>query len=233
MPIVAEEDVQSLLKADSAGLLIAVTKTVNECLAEATKYGIQNPKRSLGASQILEAISRCNATGGPTGRHWVLDPVDGTLGFVRGDQYAVALALIEEGKVVIGVLGCPNYPMKKEWLNHHHRQYQNMSKSSSPSSDTWQKGCVMYAQRGSGKAWMQPLIHGDKKLEWPNSARKIQVSSIDDPTLATFCEPVEKANSNHSFTAGVAHSMGVKCVMFLFTVPAYLEFFNYFSHLDC
>lgn len=206
--IVAEEDVHTLSKSDSVGLLTAVVNTVNECLAEAPKYGLQSPKEALGTSQILEAISRCNSTGGRNGRHWVLDPVDGTLGFVRGDQYAVALALIEEGKVVIGVLGCPNYPRKKEWLNHH-QSYKSMPKMSD-TSDTWEKGCVLYAQRGSGEAWMQPLIHGNKKHTWSNSAQRVQVSAIDDPALATFCEPVEKANTNHSFTAGVAHSMGLK-----------------------
>ncbi|KAK6230491.1 hypothetical protein QUC31_002009 [Theobroma cacao] len=207
--IVAEEDVQTLSKSDAAVLLAAVVNTVNECLAEAPKYGLQCPKDALGTSKILEAISRCNSTGGPTGRHWVLDPVDGTLGFVRGDQYAVALALIEEGKLVLGVLGCPNYPMKKELLNYNHQRHQTMPKSLPP-SDIWEKGCVMYARRGSGQAWMQPLIHGDTKFEWPNSARLMQVSPVDDPSLATFCEPVEKANSNHSFTAGLANSMGLK-----------------------
>ncbi|KAK6229507.1 Inositol monophosphatase-like - like 9 [Theobroma cacao] len=207
--IVAEEDVQTLSKSDAADLLAAVVNTVNECLAEAPKYGLQCPKDALGTSKILEAISRCNSTGGPTGRHWVLDPVDGTLGFVRGDQYAVALALIEEGKLVLGVLGCPNYPMKKELLNYNHQRHQTMPKSLPP-SDIWEKGCVMYARRGSGQAWMQPLIHGDTKFELPNSARLIQVSPVDDPSLATFCEPVEKANSNHSFTAGLANSMGLK-----------------------
>ncbi|KAJ8754690.1 hypothetical protein K2173_010781 [Erythroxylum novogranatense] len=206
--IVAEEDVQTLSKADSADLLRSVTNTVNECLQEAPKYGLQKPKKTLEASEILKAISQCNSTGGPTGRHWILDPVDGTLGFVRGDQYAVALSLIQEGKVVLGVLGCPNYPMKKEWLNH---QYSlSMSLLSTPASDMREGGCVMYAQRGSGKAWMQPLKNGGMKLQWLQSAKEIQVSSIDDPALATFCEPVEIANSNHSFAAGVAHSMGLK-----------------------
>jgi len=40
--------------------------------------------------------------------YWTLDPIDGTKGFLRGEQYAVALGLIENGKVVLGVLGCPN-----------------------------------------------------------------------------------------------------------------------------
>lgn len=206
--IVAEEDVQTLSTPDSRSLLSAVVKTVNECLTEAPKYGLQSPAGELGTCEILEAISRCNSTGGPTGRHWVLDPVDGTLGFVRGDQYAVALALIENGKVVLGVLGCPNYPLKKECLHYHYKV--SAPKLSQPCSDTLEKGCVIYAKRSCSGAWMQPLVHGDKKLEWPNSASLIQVSSIDDPALATFCEPVEKRNSNHSFTAGLAYSVGLR-----------------------
>ncbi|KAL6205665.1 hypothetical protein ACLB2K_022920 [Fragaria x ananassa] len=208
--IIAEEDVQALSEADSVGLLQAVVNTVNECLAGAPKYGLKSPSEALTTSQILEAISQCNSVGGPKGRHWVLDPVDGTLGFVRGDQYAVALALIEDGKVVIGVLGCPNYPMKKELLNYHYQYHEAMSKSSPPSPDIWERGCVMYARKDSGHAWMQPHIHGDKKFEWPNSAKLIRVSSIDDPALATSCEPVERANSNHSFTEGLAHSVGLR-----------------------
>ncbi|KAK0601931.1 hypothetical protein LWI29_028878 [Acer saccharum] len=208
--IVAEEDVQTLSKADSEGLLAAVVNTVNECLAEAPKYGLQSPNRPLATSQILEAISRCNSSGGPSGRHWVLDPVDGTLGFVRGDQYAVALALIEDGKVVIGVLGCPNYPLKKELLSYPHKHNQVTSNPSLSNAETWDKGCVLYARRGSGVAWMQPLVHGEENLQWPNSASQILVSPIVDPALATVCEPVERANSNHSFTAGLAHTMGLR-----------------------
>lgn len=208
--IVAEEDVQSL--ADSEGLLAAVVNSVNECLAEAPRFGLKSPKRPLTTSQILEAISRCNSSGGPSGRHWVLDPVDGTLGFIRGDQYAVALALIDEGKVVIGVLGCPNYPMKKELLSYPHKHDQDMMKQTATSGETGGIGRVLYAKRGSGEAWVQPLIHGVEKLQWPNSARKIRVSSIVDPALATVCEPVERGNSNHSLTAGVAHNMGLRFV---------------------
>lgn len=208
--IVAEEDVQTLSKKDSAGLLESVVSTVNECLAEAPKYGLQGPQKALGSLDVLESIRRCNSTGGAKGRYWVLDPVDGTLGFVRGDQYAIALALIENGQVILGVLGCPNYPMRKQWLNYHQRYYRLMSKLSPPSPGSWDKGCVLYAQSGSSEAWMQPLVHDYGQLELHSCARPIRVSSVDDPALATFCEPVEKANSSHSFTAGLAESVGMR-----------------------
>ncbi|KAI3769240.1 hypothetical protein L6452_00341 [Arctium lappa] len=200
--IVAEEDAQTLSDANAKNLLASVVATVNESLAMAPRFGLKSPATPLGASEVLDAISWCNSTGGPVGRHWVLDPVDGTLGFVRGDQYAVALALIENGQVMIGVLGCPNYSSKKKLVNN--------SSVSKLSSDLWQEGCVMYTRKGSGQAWMQPLVHGDGILEWPNSASVIRVSSIDNPAMATFCEPVEKANSNHSYTAGLAYSLGLR-----------------------
>lgn len=209
MSIVAEEDIETISKDESAGLLEAVVNTVNESLAFASKYGLQSPEATLGTSEVLEAIARCNSTGGPRGRYWVLDPVDGTLGFVRGDQYAVALALIEDGKVVLGVLGCPNYPVKTEWLNYQHQQ-TTPTQPSLTTPGTGGKGCVLYARRGSGEAWSQSLVDGEEMLEWPNTARLIRVSSIDDPALATLCEPVERANSNHSFTAGLAHSVGLR-----------------------
>ncbi|XP_047078407.1 PAP-specific phosphatase HAL2-like [Lolium rigidum] len=207
--IVAEEDDKTLSSSDGTALLESVVAAVNGCLVEAPKYGLRSPEKDLRAHDVLQAIRKCSSTGGPKGRFWVLDPVDGTLGFVRGDQYAIALALIEDGEVVLGVLGCPNYPMKKEWLNYHQRYYRLMSKVAPPTSGSWNKGCVMYAHKGCGQAWMQPLVHDFGMLNWHNS-REIQVSSVSDPVSATFCEPVEKANSSHSFTAGLAHSVGLR-----------------------
>lgn len=209
--IVAEEDTESLSKADATTLLSSVVETVNNSLSSISAFGITPPVTSLETNEVLEAISRCNSTGGPTGRFWVLDPVDGTLGFVRGDQYAIALALVENGEVVLGVLGCPNYPVNKEWLNYQNGYRKILSSLTKSSSESWDsKGCVLYAKKGSRKAWMQPLLNGDKTFMWPNSARPVKVSTIDNPVLATFCEPVEKANSSHSFTQGLAHTVGLR-----------------------
>ncbi|MDO4583110.1 MAG: inositol monophosphatase family protein [Planctomycetia bacterium] len=44
-----------------------------------------------------------------TSRFWTLDPIDGTKGFLRREQYATALALVEENRVTMGFLGLPNY----------------------------------------------------------------------------------------------------------------------------
>ena len=65
---------------------------------------------TVSRAQVLDAID----LGGTEPPHdslhgfWTLDPIDGTKGFLRGGQYAVALAYIENASPVIGVLGCPN-----------------------------------------------------------------------------------------------------------------------------
>jgi 3'-phosphoadenosine 5'-phosphosulfate (PAPS) 3'-phosphatase len=63
---------------------------------------------------LCHAVPCCaelgQSPGGAEGRHWVLDPIDGTRGFVGMRQYAVCLGMLQEGEVVLGVLGCPNLP---------------------------------------------------------------------------------------------------------------------------
>jgi 3'(2'), 5'-bisphosphate nucleotidase len=67
-------------------------------------------------SKISEILNRENlfqsidlGGGQPTNQtFWTLDPVDGTKGFLRGEQFAIALALIVQGEVKLGILGCPN-----------------------------------------------------------------------------------------------------------------------------
>jgi 3'(2'), 5'-bisphosphate nucleotidase len=98
-PLVGEEDAADLRSEANSELRAKVIHAVS----------IVDPE--LGETQILDAIDRGSYTGGAKGRHWTLDPIDGTKGFLRNEQYAVALALIEDGQVVLGVLGCPNWPI--------------------------------------------------------------------------------------------------------------------------
>lgn len=61
----------------------------------------------FSAEKLLKTLNGGQAKVGPKGRFWILDPIDGTKGFIRGDHYCHALALIVDGKVVFGMLGCP------------------------------------------------------------------------------------------------------------------------------
>lgn len=49
---------------------------MNETLAS-NELGITSP---LSQEDVLAAIDSGRSNGGPSGRHWVLDPIDGTKG---------------------------------------------------------------------------------------------------------------------------------------------------------
>jgi 3'(2'), 5'-bisphosphate nucleotidase len=97
--VVGEENAAALREGAQAALRAAVVERVGEALG-----GDPDAERILGWIDLGAA----EASGA---RFWTLDPIDGTKGFLRGAQYAVVLALIEEGEVVLGVLGCPNLPV--------------------------------------------------------------------------------------------------------------------------
>lgn len=60
----------------------------------------------FSADDLFRAI---DLGGGDSGGTFVtLDPIDGTKGFLRGEQFAVAAAVIQDGRPEMGVLGCPN-----------------------------------------------------------------------------------------------------------------------------
>jgi len=94
--VVGEEDSEELRSDENT-----------ELRAEVVRRASKGLNQTLREAAVLDHIDRGN--GDPCAeRYWTLDPIDGTKGFLRGEQYAVALALIESGEVVFGALGCPN-----------------------------------------------------------------------------------------------------------------------------
>jgi 3'(2'), 5'-bisphosphate nucleotidase len=100
-PVVGEEDAAALRSGEQSKFAGQVTDAVNVALKEAGR-----PEATT--EQVLDWIDRGGAAGGAGGRFWTVDPIDGTKGFLRGGQYAVAVALIEEGVPTVGALSCPN-----------------------------------------------------------------------------------------------------------------------------
>lgn len=56
-------------------------------------------------------VDRCLNRRGRTSHvgFWTIDPIDGTSGYIRGGQYAIAVAYIECGVPVLGLLACPRF----------------------------------------------------------------------------------------------------------------------------
>lgn len=93
-PLVGEEDSAELRQPAGRNTLEQVAQFVSSYTPQATP------------ENVCSWID--HGAGEPADQFWTLDPIDGTKGFLRGNQYAVALALIVNGQVQIGVLGCPN-----------------------------------------------------------------------------------------------------------------------------
>ena len=116
-------------------------------------------------------------------RFWTLDPVDGTKGFLRNDQYAISLALIENGRIVLGILGCPNLPLHSDAAD-------------------GPRGVLAWALAGQG-SWMQPLDAPETE------PIRLSISDTDEPSRARFCESVESGHSSHDWSAQIAAALNI------------------------
>ncbi|RPD62605.1 3',5'-bisphosphate nucleotidase [Lentinus tigrinus ALCF2SS1-7] len=187
-PIVGEEDAADLRVESGTALRERIIQLASETLTaelvpgEKEEWGL-GPKNGRTTEQLLDAIDRGNYQGGKTGRMWTLDPIDGTKGFLRGEQYAVCLALIVDSRVELGVIGCPNLPVS----------------ASEPSGP---RGCIFVAVRGQG-AYQLPL---DDPLS--STGTKIAIPTFTPETL-NFLESVEKAHAKLSFNDRVGQILGV------------------------
>lgn len=100
---VGEED-STALRED-----VALRNRVYELVNRAKSHGFDGLAGPDSEEDMLRMIDLGGSgKGGCEGRFWVMDPVDGTATFLRGEQYAVSLALIEDGRQILGVLACPN-----------------------------------------------------------------------------------------------------------------------------
>ncbi len=165
-PIIGEES-SSLLR--SPGM--------TEHLAQVTNY-VQTQVTGATPEAVTDWIDRGN--GKVEARYWTLDPIDGTKGYIRGDQYAIALALVEDGEVKLGVLGCP-------------------ALAADTTQSASERGAIFVAVRGQG-ATMIPLGGG--------APQPIQVNSTDDRFLRLI-ESVESRHGNLAMQEAVAQAVGL------------------------
>lgn len=164
--LVAEENSQLLQREGGATSL----KLVTEFLSEA---GLPADPKS-----VCQWIDQGSST--PAERYWTLDPVDGTKGFLRQEQYATALAHIEAGQVRIGVLACPNLPF--------------------PGNPSTRLGSLFVAVQGHG-SWA-------RSLQGSTGFQSLRVSALSDPAQARLVRSVEAGHTNTTLFEQVLHQLG-------------------------
>ena len=166
-PIIAEETAAMLRTADGEKALEAVSQYVRQLRPDAA------------TGDILDWIDYGNQKQ-HVPRYWTLDPIDGTKGFLRGDQYAVALALIVDGAVQVAAVACPNLTL---------RAYPGT------------KGVIAMAVRGQGTT-----LH---RLADAEVLGEASVTDVVDPGEARFSESVESGHTSHSRSAVISRMLGI------------------------
>jgi 3'(2'), 5'-bisphosphate nucleotidase len=165
--IVAEEDSKELRRPDRSRILERVTDYVNAFIPNSSSEEVCS-WIDFGSNSV-------------TDRFWALDPIDGTKGFLRGDQYAIALALIERGRVKLGILACPNL-----YGDIHH--------------PFGEKGCLFLALKGNGSIQMD---------RWGVNKRPIFVSKVTSPSEAVITESVEPDHADHLTHQRLAQKLNI------------------------
>lgn len=191
--IVAEEEAAQLRSEpqlrDQIWDLVKTTQ-LDDAAAEASLGG-----GIASAESMMDIIDQGNSKGGAAGRIWAIDPIDGTKGFLRGGQYAVCLALMVDGDVKVGVLGCPNLPVDDK--------APLAADIGSNANDDTGYGVIFSAVLGQG-ATSRPLRTGAIASGGP-----ISMKPVTDLSAATFCESVEAGHSAHDDQAQIAAKLGI------------------------
>lgn len=167
--LVAEEDC-STLKSEPG----------QTTLGQVTHY-VKSRVESADPDLVCKWIDHNRADGGQ--RFWTLDPIDGTKGFLRGDQYVVALALVVDGQVQLAGLGCPN-----------------LEKANTPRMGG--EGTLLVAVRKNG-AWCTGLKR-------QSGLQHLRVSGIKDPSQARIVRSFESGHTNVNQIDAFAQALGVQ-----------------------
>jgi len=164
--MVGEEDATRLREDES--VRNEVVEAVRRVLPDATP------------ESVIDAIDSGDHAGGATGSFWTLDPIDGTKGFLRGGQFALALALIVDGRVEMGLMGCPHWGVAAD-----------------PSGGSVRvPGTICRAIRGRG-------AHAWRIGDSPGDAGELRVAEWTDDRPIRTCESVESAHSSHDASARI------------------------------
>ncbi|KAL5498380.1 MET22 [Sanghuangporus vaninii] len=183
--VVGEEDSSDLRLETNTDLRNRVVELANQALTDDLTLGdnVQwgfGPGSERTSGELMNAIDRGNHQGGKVGRLWTLDPIDGTKGFLRGEQYAVCLAFLVDSKVQVGVIGCPNLPVVAR-------------------NPDGRRGCLFIAVRGQGVE--------QRSLDNSNPQR-LAIPKFKDADL-NFLESVDPGHSSHGFNERVARILNV------------------------
>ena len=144
-------------------------------------------------------------------RVWVLDPVDGTKGFMRNQHYCVALGLLVHGSAKLSVMGCPNLNAFRvlEGKSYDNKDIGFLDRLQIPVKEgdglglglgsdlpAAESGSLYFAVSGQGafvRSLSMPL----------GAAFEVRVSGKREVRAATLCESYEASHGNREVSSKV------------------------------
>lgn len=99
--VVAEESGRQFLTLVTPDQRTEIVKLVGDILGE-----------TVTESQMVAWLDQGH--GVESERVWMIDPIDGTKGFLSGRRYAIAIGAAVGSRMAAGVMGCPNYPTEDD-----------------------------------------------------------------------------------------------------------------------
>ncbi|MEO0512030.1 MAG: 3'(2'),5'-bisphosphate nucleotidase [Planctomycetota bacterium] len=170
--MVAEEDSGFLRQPGHEAHLDAAVEAAREALPDIDRDAFL---QEIDMGSEIESAHGVAASSAGAGGFWTLDPIDGTKGFLRGQQYAIALAYVENGEPVVAAMACPNLPHD----------------FARPFDEPDPVGCVYEAIRGDGAALYRADTRESITIRRPDHAEGEPVR---------VCASVEAAHTNLSDT---------------------------------
>jgi len=189
--MISEEDASMLEDPANASVLELVVAAANTGLEGA---------RELSQAEVLDCLVSANGVAGPGQGTWILDPIDGTKGFLRGTQHQYAIGLGHmggSGELDLGVIVCPNLPQAPVVAD--------------PSAYEGPRGIILVGIPGVG-CWEFPLpdevaasaaaaanlvTEGPPQSILPGG-KPARASWRVGPSSWRVCESFESAHSSHS-----------------------------------
>ncbi len=182
----AARSVAMLGEEDARALAEPANHALRESVCAAVGFALD--RASVSANEVMDAIAsaHCNESALGT-RFFTLDPVDGTKGFLRGGQYAIALALIEDGTPTLATLACPHLPPTR------------LASGDSIAVDA--VGTLQYAERANGAFELN-------LREARADAVEIRAALWKSGAPIRLAESVEAAHSAHDESARILAELG-------------------------
>lgn len=120
-------------------------------------------------------------------RTWVIDPIDGTKGFISGRHYAVCVGVLEAGKPKDGMMACPQYRNGRGMMLY---TYEGGLYQTNAEGENSQR--VGVSQRQDPQTWRALQSYEDSQRNDKDAQKVLEEAGLFPPVRVTDLDSMEK-----------------------------------------